>query len=220
MAAAGASDVNEWQQRSLGDPTICPPSELLAPEWSIDRWISCAFHRPQILNPFLERVGYGMYCASDLCAACLDLGHGTTGHAVPSLTFARPVEFPADGSEIGLRSFYLEWPDPRTSCAGYKPPSGIPITIQLGAWVPAKLSNFSIQRLGTKTIAVEACGFDASDYINPDPGQQALAREILHDSGMVVVIPRRPFAKGGSYHVTMTVNEKKYDWSFSVTADH
>ena len=40
-------------------------------------------------------------------------------------------------------------------------------------------------------------------------------REILHDFGMVVVIPRKPLEKAASYQVTMTVNGTKYDWSFS-----
>jgi len=40
-------------------------------------------------------------------------------------------------------------------------------------------------------------------------------REILHDFGMVVVIPRKPLKEAANYQVTMTVNGTKYDWSFS-----
>jgi hypothetical protein len=216
MAAASASDVDEWQQMSSGDASICPSSELLAPEWSINRWISGVFHRPLILNPLLKTVGYGMHCQSGLCAACLDLIHGAEVPVIPSLPFARPIEFPPDGSEINLRAFYLEWPDPRTSCRGYKAPSGLPITLQLGQFVPVKLNAFSIKRLGSKITEVEACGFDDSSYRNPDPAQQALGRKILHGAGMVAIVPRRPFPKGNNYRVNMTVNGNQYDWAFSI----
>src|SRR5262249_23118307 len=45
-------------------------------------------------------------------------------------------------TEVPLRSFYLEWPDPRTSCPGYKYPNGLPITLELGSSVAAKLEAF------------------------------------------------------------------------------
>jgi hypothetical protein len=53
-------------------------------------------------------------------------------------------------------------------------------------------------------IPVEACGFDSESYVNPEPSQQALVREILHDFGMVVVIPRKPPKEAANYQVTMT----------------
>ena len=65
------------------------------------------------------------------------------------------------------------------------------------------------------SIPVEACAFDETTYSNPDPRLQALVRELLHDFGMVVVIPRRPLEEAASYHVTITVNGAQYDWSFS-----
>jgi hypothetical protein len=152
------------------------------PEWSINRWITGAFHRPAILSPLLKKVGYGMYCASDLRAAGLDLSHGAEVPIVSNFPFARPIEFPPDGSEVGIRTFYLEWPDPRSGCPGYKSPSGVPLTVQLGNWVPAKLDAFSVRRIdGTDTAALDACGFDSISYLNPDPALQVLGREILHD---------------------------------------
>jgi hypothetical protein len=215
VAAAKASDVDEWHQTSAGDLTIRPPSEELAPEWNIDRWMSAPLHRPAILSPLLKTVGYGMYCISDLCAACLDLSHGAEAPGVTSLTFSRPVEFPPPGSQVALRTLYLEWPDPRSSCPGYKSPSGVPITVQVGAWVPAKLDAFTLLRTDKTKAVLDACGFDSDSYLNPDPAQQALVREILHDFGMVVVIPRRPLERAASYQVTATVNGTKFAWSFS-----
>jgi len=116
---------------------------------------------------------------------------------------------------VRVRGFYGDWPDPRSGCAGYNPPSGLPVTIQLGNWVSAKLQDFSVQRIGPVSIPVEACAFDETRYNNPDPRLEALVRELLHDFGMVVVIPRKPLEEAASYHVTMTVNGTKYDWSFS-----
>jgi hypothetical protein len=156
-----------------------------------------------------------MYCVSGLCAAGLDLNHGAEVPALATLPFSRPIEFPPDGSEIVLRSFYLEWPDPRSSCPGYKSPSGIPITVQLGNSVTAKLESFSLNRTERTETVLDACGFDSDTYVNPEPSQQALVREILHDFGMVVVIPRRPLEEAASYRVTMTVNKREYEWSFS-----
>jgi len=214
-AAANASDVDEWHQVRGGNLTIQPSSAELAPEWNINRWMSGAFHRAAILNPLLSEVGYGMYCASDICAACLDLYRGAEMPALGSLPFAKPIAFPPDGSEVPLRSFYLEWPDPRTSCPGYKYPNGLPITLELGSSVAAKLEAFSVHRTGKSETALEACGFDADSYVNPDPAQQARVRSVLQGFGMVVVLPRKPFEKGAAYHVTMSVNGNKYDWSFS-----
>ena len=87
--------------------------------------------------------------------------------------------------------------------------------IQLGNWVSTKVEDFSVQRIDGRETAVEACAFDEGSYSNPDPALQALGRETLHDFGMAVVIPRRPLETAVSYHVTMTVNGTKYDWSFS-----
>ena len=214
-AAAKASDVDEWRQTSAGDLTIRPPSKELAPQWNIDRWTSAPLHRPAILSPLLKKVGYGMYCASDLCAACLDLGHGAEAPGITSLSFSQPVQFPPPGSEVALRTLYLEWPDPRSGCPGYQSPSGIPITVQVGAWIPAKLDAFALLRTDKTKTVLDACGFDSGSYVNADPAQQALVREILHDFGMVVLIPRRPLERGASYDVGITVNGNKYNWSFS-----
>jgi hypothetical protein len=223
--AASGSLVDEWEMpertgKEIADPIpppylTAPPSESAAPEWNIDEWLSVPFHRPQILNPLLMRVGYGMYCASSLCAASLDALHGVAAAALPSLPAEKPIEFPPDGSQMTVRGFYFDWPDPRSSCPGYNPPSGLPVTIQLGNWVTAKLQDFSVQRIGPMSIPVEACAFDETTYSNPDPRLQARVRELLHDFGMVVLIPRKPLEEASGYHVTMTVNGTKYDWSFS-----
>ena len=205
-----------WQARTDDlSYLMYPPSESAALEWSVDGWHAVPFHRPQILNPLLRSVGYGIYCASGVCAACLDAIRGASVGVLPARPLKQPIVFPPDGAQVTVRGFHSEWPDPRSGCAGYNPPSGFPLTIQVGNFVSAKLQDFSIQRIDGKDPTVEACGFDETTYSNPDPGQQILGRQTLHGFGMVVVIPRKPLEAAASYHVTMQVNDQKYDWSFS-----
>jgi hypothetical protein len=103
--AASGSLANEWvvpsrtsKERAddLSKPyLIYPLSESAAPDWNVDGWLSVPLHRPQILNPLLKKVGYGMYCAGGLCAACLDVLHGASPPALPSLPAKKPIEFSA-----------------------------------------------------------------------------------------------------------------------------
>jgi hypothetical protein len=94
----------------------------------------------------------------------------------------------------------------------------LPITLTLGSFVPAKLERFSVESVSPDgTISkVEACGFDAATYVNPESYGQSAGREVLAANGSVVVIPRRPLTRGATYSVRMTVNGHEYDWTFSV----
>jgi hypothetical protein len=116
-----------------------------------------------------------------------------------------------------MRSFANEYPDPLTSCSGYEPPSGVAITLQLGADIDSHLGEYSVKRIATdgSTVALDACGFDSTSYSNPDANSQQLGRAVLRGYGTVVVIPKSPLAKGAKYAVSMTANDKKYDWTFS-----
>jgi FHA domain len=232
LAAATGSDTFEWYTPPLPPKTIgghrvivvtapfgpVPASVAEAPRQNIDSWMSIVFHRPPILSPLLERAGYGLFCESGACAAALDLLHGARTAPFTGLAAPHPIEFPPNGSQVTLKESYAEWPDPLTSCAGYALPAGLAITLQLGEFLPAKLDEFSIGLVGADGNAtpIEACGFDAGSYANPDPGSQERGRGILHGYAMVAVIPRRPLHPGAKYAVAMTVNGKKYDWSFSV----
>jgi len=154
-ASAGAhnsSDPDEWTaERAPGSP-----------EWSIDGWMSIPFHRAPILNPRLESAGFGIFCESGACSAGLNLAGGSQ-RRMPRGALTTPIEFPPDGATIAMRSFANEWPDPLTSCPGYTPPSGLAITLQLGADMDTHLSGYSLKRVNTdgSSVALDACGFDS-----------------------------------------------------------
>ena len=203
--AHGSADPDEWAvERSPGSP-----------EWSIDGWMSLPFHRMPLLNPRLASVGFGVFCESGACASGLNLlGGSRRGRPTVSTT---PIEFPSDGATIAMRSFANEYPDPLTSCPGYEAPSGLAITLQLGADIDSHLGEYSLKRIATNgsTVALDACGFDSTSYSNPDANSQQLGRAVLRNYGTVVVIPKSPLAKGAKYAVSITANDKKYDWTFA-----
>jgi uncharacterized protein YkwD len=199
--AGALSDVNQqWGYDS-------PPS----PMWALDNWMSGPFHRLWILSPRLHRVGYGEFCEKKYCVAALDLGGGAEPpHGASPL--AAPIEFPADKSITTLNSFAGEWPTPLTACAGFSFPAGLPATIQLGAMVEAKLSEYQITRDGQ---GVESCGIDATTYQNPVNADQERGRAILRESGAAIIIPRYPM-RPGHYAVAARLNNHAYQWSFTV----
>jgi hypothetical protein len=180
-------------------------------------WISGAFHRLPLLNPNLRRVGYYDFCGGGICVAAMNAMGGVDGAGLPR-SFPRPLQFPPADAAIDLRTFENEWPDPLTACPGYAAPTGLPITLTLGSFVPAKLGRFSVESVSSDgaTSKVEACGFDALTYVNPESYGQSAGRGVLAANGSVVVLPRRPLTRGATYSVRMTVNGHEYDWTFSV----
>jgi uncharacterized protein YkwD len=228
LEAAKASDMDVWfmperPADAIDRPGLSDPDEWSAertpgsPAWSIDGWMAIPFHRMPILNPRLTSAGFGIYCESGVCAAGLNLLNGAQRKLPAGAVESGPIEFPPDGATVAIRSFGDEWPDPRTNCPGYEPPSGLAITLQLGAWMDTHLGEYSVTREnadGSRT-AVEACGFDSTSYSNPDGYSQELGQNILKSYGTVVVIPRAPLDKGAKYAVSMSANGKQYDWTFS-----
>jgi uncharacterized protein YkwD len=201
-AAAEASNV---AQSSL------PPAGYLPPSWAIDFWMEGPFHRLPMLNPGLTRVGYGESCGDRMCAAGLNVNAGARAASETGVWFDDAIMFPPDGSMVALLQLDREWPDPLSACAGYQKPVGLPVTLQVGEWIDARLSSYSITNEGA---VIETCGFDATSYTSPDEGQQKLVRDILKASGAVVVVPRRPLRPGATYSVSMTVEGHVYRWAF------
>ena len=205
QAAGAQSDVNQlWGYEN-------PPSPL----WAIETWLAGPFHRLWMLNPQLQRVGYGELCEKKYCVAALDLGSGIDASSSSASLFATPIEFPPDKSTTGMKHFSGEWPSPLTSCPGYRFPAGLPATIELGANVDAKLSDYQITLEGRR---LESCGIDAGSYQNPVATDQERGRSILHALGAAMIVPRVPL-QPGHYSVTATLNGHSYQWSFTAAAD-
>jgi FHA domain len=185
--------------------------------FAIQDWIGGAFHRLPLLSPRLRAVGYNDRCEDHVCIAALN-AQTDLDPAKPGEPYAAPVEFPPSGGEIDMTSFTQEWPDPLASCPGYKRPTSLPITLQLGAFLPATMQSFTVERIdaGAGAVKLQACGFDLSNYNNPALSTETTARQLLKEHGAVVVIPRRPLEKGASYRVSITANGKPYQWTFSV----
>jgi hypothetical protein len=82
--------------------------------------------------------------------------------------------------------------------------------------VNARLSGYTLTLAGVAPAAIEACGFDANSYINPDPVAEKRVRDTLNNFGASVLIPRAPLTRG-TYDVTMTVGGQRYAWSFTIS---
>jgi pSer/pThr/pTyr-binding forkhead associated (FHA) protein/uncharacterized protein YkwD len=206
MRAGQQSDIDEW-------PGPNAPSSA---DWAIDDWMTGAFHRLNILNPELRQVAYGQWCKSGTCTAALNVIGGAEMPSFNGVPLPKPVMFPPPDSTVGLGPLWGEWPNPLSSCPGYKGPAGLPITLQVGMMTDAKLGDYSFAHLGKPPVKLAACGIDASSYTNPSSVAQQRGRDVLHDYGAVILIPRAPLKKGGTYAVSMTVNGRKYEWSFSI----
>lgn len=212
LEAAKSSDMDVWTNR--GEPA---DAFWGSQDWSIDGWMALPFHRMPILNPALTSAGFGMDCEEGACAAGLNLLKGEQKKIPPEAARSLPIEFPPNGGTVATYSFDDEWPEPRTSCAGYARPSGLTISLQLGNWMDTHLGQYSVARVnadGTHT-QIEACGIDSTSYSNPDASIQDLGRNVLKSYGTAVLIPRAPLDKGANYAVSMTVNGKQYDWTFA-----
>ena len=200
--AAGHSDIAEWPG------PIEPPS----PSWAIDLWIAGPFHRLPMLNPRLQNASYGDYCENGVCVVVLDVLGGMETAPV-GVAMERPVEFPPDGATTNLEGETGEWPDPLSACPGYVEPTGLPITLQTAYFHPARLKSFSITPADGAPL--EACGIDATSYVNPDPETERRGRKILATFGAIILIPRAPLHPG-VYKVAITTDERDYAWSFNV----
>lgn len=202
-AAARASDI-DWSWNPHSRPK---------PSWAIGNWMEGPFHRMPIINPYLHKVGYGSECQAASCFAALDTGTDVDGTPALLQLWPRPLAFPPEGSVVQMNQFSEEWPNPLTSCRGYVPPAGLPITLELGHMMVPRFSDYSVTEIGNET-PVEACAFNADTYVNPDTLAQTVARAILTDFGAIVIIPQRPLSFG-RYTVSVTAGHR-YSWTFSV----
>jgi len=205
-AAAGSSDIGWlWNPRSRPQPS-----------WAIDSWMRAPFHRLQIINPYLHRVGYGNDCQGAVCFAALNIGVDVDPLSAISAPWPKPIFFPSDGSVMDSGMFSDEWPDPLTSCPEFKSPTGLPITLERGPSTEPGFSDYSVSQVSPSSGSIEACAFDANTYVNPDASAQSTARAILNHFGAIVIVPRHPLPPG-RYVVALSAG-LRYTWSFSIAA--
>lgn len=185
-------------------------------EFALNAWMVAPFHSVSILDPRLQRTGFGSYRAAGplyTMAAVLDVIRGRG--ELPSQTVF-PVLWPGLGAVVPLRMFWSESPNPFTSCPGYTAPSGIPIIVQVGPG--NRTPHVSAHSFTRDGIALEHCVFDETTYSNPDGTQQNVGRAILGLRDAIVLLPRDPLDWSTSYSVSLTDNNQTYAWTFTVGA--
>jgi hypothetical protein len=135
-AAEISSESSQRRLQTSAGSTVAPHSEIdfafgehQSQEAAIDRWIQGPHHRMLLLNPELQRIGYGYYCERGLCAQIVDVEDGIARAPVdPDKQVA--IEFPPANSTMSLNELSQESPDPLSACPGYTYPTGLPITFE------------------------------------------------------------------------------------------
>lgn len=175
---------------------------------SIDRWMQGPFHALGIIDPALRWTAFGTHhdpsSRGFRYAAGLDVVRGRTGPRA-----SRIVVYSTGKAIVGAYEGG-EWPDPLTSCRGYRAPTGPPLLVQLRN-APAQVSP-SVARNG---VRIPSCVFHAATYQNPDAGTRSHARRVLAARNAVVVMSKAPLAAGATYTVTVRSRGYMQRWSFT-----
>ncbi len=181
-------------------------------EGAIGDWIQAPFHLVGMLDPNLERTGFGQYAEGGVASAWLDVIRGQARPMRPAPK--RPIFFPGDGATIPYTKHVGEVPDPLQSCPGYAIPSGLPLVVQLppGASGAVTASSFAVNG-----ATLEHCVFSWKSFNYPVKAWQDVGRSILEARRAVVLIPRRPLSLGAHYTVTIEADGAKHSWSFSTS---
>ncbi len=187
------------------------------PAWPVDVMMTSPFHAALILSPWLQTSSYGEYSeatgGSIQFAAALDVARGV--RYVTSVSYQRRFPNPlSSGEAYPLRAMYAPgvYPDPVSTC-GYSGVVGAPILLFFD---PAQgVPQVTSTSLTIGGQAVAHCVYTAATYTAPDATQQSLGRDILRESGAVVILPQAPLQGGATYTVSATVNGVTYTWSFT-----
>jgi hypothetical protein len=188
-------------------------------EQALAYWMQGPFHALGILDPALQRTGFGSDRNSGgaiiQMATALNIVSGLNPNSVSVDTY--PVMWPSDGMTVYLRTYTqgTDAPEPLTSCPGYLSPTGLPLLLQIGNGSLSTVSvTSSTLRLGA--TPVEHCVFTENTYINYDSALQTGGRAVLGTRDAIVLIPRYPLTGGATYAVSVTANGRVYQWSFMV----
>jgi len=111
-----------------------------------------------------------------------------------------------------------DYPDPLSSCPGYKAPTGAPISIQLGqGYGPdgsLEVSSVLVTRDGAE---IDTCLITSSSYLGRNDSQTRVGKAGLASLGAAVILPREPLAPG-HYKVALKEDDKFCQWGFTVAA--
>ena len=180
--------------------------------YAVDAWMQAPFHAVGILDPALIKVGFGSYREADgglQMGATLDILRGLG--EIPQ-TVRYPVMWPTNGATVPIGDYWGEYPDPLTSCPGYRAPSGLPIILQVGAGNRTPVVGAHTLMRG-KTL-MDSCVFTESTYDHPDRVARDLGRAILDQRDAIILIPREPLTPGASYTVVIEVDGQIFSWTF------
>ncbi|WP_017661441.1 CAP domain-containing protein [Baaleninema simplex] len=180
---------------------------------AVDGWMNAPFHAIGIIDPRLERVGFGSYSEADggvQSAATLDVLRGLDFSASASY----PVVWPQDGSTLPLSVYDGgEYPDPLAG-SGFSEPTGTPLYVQLGSG--SVTPNVTASSFSQNSVELPHIVFDETNYTNSDITAQTLGRDILDSRDAIVLIPQNPLEPGETYTASITANGDTTTWSFTV----
>ncbi|MEM7332371.1 MAG: CAP domain-containing protein [Chloroflexota bacterium] len=189
-------------------------------EQAMDWWLRAPFHAVPLLDPELQRTGFGIYNETAVSlngfdwqmGATVDVERGRDG--LPAgVTF--PIFYPANNGTTSFTQFAgNEYPDPLSGCSGYMEPVGSPLIIQLGNG--NSLVNVTGSRLQENGIDVDFCLIDENSYVNSDSFEQSIGRVILDLRDAVVLLPRNPLQDGATYFAEVTNDGTTHSWQFTV----
>jgi hypothetical protein len=183
--------------------------------WAVDVWMQGPFHALGLLDPSLERVGFGIErdkAGKIQTAAALDVVRGRSTAEAPN---AFPVVWPSNGATVPIGTSTIENPSPIAGCRDYPTPAGLPVIVQLGSGNVTPRVTGSWFMEGTKKL--EHCVFDETNYRNRNQAEQRHGRSVLNAHDAVVLVPRNPLKPGRSYRVILDANGRRIEWTFKVS---
>ena len=220
---------------------VTAPAINLSGAEFVDRLMTMPFSGLVPMVPQFSVAGLGGYCDPGLCAIVISYRFAleksvrialydgpasdrfwNPGLGLIPIETARlrtPVEFPPNGATVNLQSFNGDdYTDPLSACPGYKPPTGIPISIQLGqGYGPDGSLEVSSNLVTRDGLEIETCLITAASYVGHDDTQTAFGKWGLMRIGAAVLLPREPLAPG-HYKVALKEDDKFYEWGFTVAA--
>ena len=183
--------------------------------WAVDMWMQGPFHALGLLDPSLERVGFGIQRdggGSIQTAAGLDVVRGRSTMGVQR-TF--PIVWPANGAAVPIGTSTFESPNPIAGCREYSTPAGLPVIVQLGTGSVTPRVTASWFMDGKRSL--KHCIYNETNYRNGNREEQRRGRAVLDAHDAIVLRPRDPLKSGRSYRVVIDANGQRIDWTFRVS---